>query len=185
MLRRDSVDDFERKVHSYLHKRSTLSKIKWAAVIVAIVVVFAFTGVLENGYNQILQPTQIHNEDVPKGFSCRPTLELAKTLPFTFDTNSTITFVGFDAKSKQITIKANGPDDTMGVFCINIPKVMFGESVRATLDNIHTNTEIEEVGENYVVILTYSHGTSKQAGQHIEPKQLKYIKNNGIIGIHP
>lgn len=185
MLRRDSVDDFERKVHSYLHKRSTLSKIKWVAVIVAIVVAFAFTGVLRGGYDQILQPTQLHNEDVPKGFSCRPTLELAKTLPFTFDTNSTIAFIDFDAKSKQITIKANGPDDTMGGFCINIPKVMFGENIKATLDDIHMDTEIEEVGENYVVTLTYSHGTSKQTEYPIEPKQLKYIKNNGILGIHP
>lgn len=185
MLRRDSVDDFKQKVHSYLHKRSTLSKIKWAAIIVAIVGVFAFTGVLGSGYSQIPQPTQILNKDVPMGFSCRPTLELAKTLPFTFDTNSTITFIDFDAKSKQITIKANGPDDTMGVFCINIPKVMFGESIRAALDDIHMDAEIEEVEENYVVILTYSHGTSKQAGQVIEPKQLKYVKNNGIIGIHP
>jgi hypothetical protein len=185
MLHRDSIDDFERKVRSYLHKRSTLSKIIWVVVVVAIVGVFAFTGVLRGDYDQILQPTEVQNEDVPIGFSCRPTLELARTLPFTFDTNSTIGFVDFDAKSKQLTIKADGPDNTIGVFCINIPKAMFGERLKTTIDDVYVDAEIEEVGESYVVILTYDHGTSDQAESNIEPeidpdielKPLKYIKN--------
>jgi len=178
MLRRNSIDDFEQKVRGYLHKRRTLSKIMWVVVVVAVVAVFAFTGVLRGGYDQILQPTEVQNTDVPIGFSCRPTLELGKTLPFTFDTNSTINFIDFNAKNRQITIKANGPDNTIGVFCINIPKAMFGEHLKTALDDVYVDAEIEEVGENYVVILTYDHGTSDQAESDIKLKPLKYIKND-------
>ncbi len=178
MLRQNSIDDFEQKVRSYLHKRRTLSKITWVVVVVAVVAVFAFTGVLRGDYNQILQPTEVQNVDVPIGFSCRPTLELAKTLPFTFDTNSTINFIDFNAKSKQITIKAYGPDNTIGVFCINIPKAMFGEHLKTALDDVYVDAEIEEVGENYVVILTYDHSTSNQPESDIELKPLKYIQND-------
>lgn len=90
-------------------------------------------------------------------FSCLPSFQLIQAAPFAIDTNSTIQSLTLDTRARIITIGVEGPTGSTGVFCINVPKDMFGDRITATIDNLPANARVEDYRDSKIVSLVYSH----------------------------
>lgn len=95
-------------------------------------------------------------------------------------TNSTVLGVNFDSKNRSLDINVGGPDGTLGVCNITVPKVIVSSisDIEVYLDDQPLEFTLIEYSESYFISIKYQHSTHKLSvnfARHFSVEKLAYL----------